>query len=67
MKIVTDDQVRNQIRDVLGSETGKNYVWKNEVLFRTALAVLSLGLCLLCGGTRFELSSGYNYIAALTT
>jgi hypothetical protein len=25
---ITDDQVRNQIRDVLGSETGKNHVWK---------------------------------------
>jgi hypothetical protein len=67
---VTGDQVRNKIRDVLGSETGKYHVWKNEVHFRTSLAVLSLCLCvckcLLCGGMRFDLSSGYNYIAALT-
>jgi hypothetical protein len=33
--IVTDDQVRNQIRDVLGNERGKYYVWKNEVQIRT--------------------------------
>jgi hypothetical protein len=39
--------------------------WKNEVLFRNAVAVL--WLCLLCGGTRFDLAKGYSDITTVTT
>jgi hypothetical protein len=47
VQVVTDDQVRNQIIDLLGGETGKNYFGRMKYC---------LGLCLLCGGTRFDLA-----------